>query len=669
MSKANQQAMRPGATLGSYPQREETERRFSDRIGDSIGHQLRQLRDQRRMSLEHVVNQVNDAAVNLPAFGTAAWNDRLKQLCSQLTSHGLNDDLVAMAFAMVRETSTQTLNLRHHDVQLLAAWTMVHGYLIEMATGEGKSLTATLAAACAGLAGIPVHIITTNEYLAARDALELQALYDALGLSCSVVMETMSTEQRRQCYQSDIVYCTNKQIAFDYLRDRLVMRNETSQLLLKLKQFDPASGPVLRGLCFAIVDEADSVLIDEACTPLLLSREVADPERDQVYKQALALAQRLEPKRDFHAQQRELRAELSEHGAHRLETWMDKDLRGGEKLNPIWQGKRRREWLIQQALSALHLYQADEHYLVRDQRIEIIDPHTGRSMPDHAWQEGLHQMLECKEGCALTGQRETLARISYQRFFLRYLNLTGMSGTLREVAAELQGVYAKPLLIIPPHKPRIARDLGTRIHADADSKWQAIVERVQQIHKTDQPVLLGTASVASSEHLSRLLRERGIVHQLLSARQDADEAQIISRAGLANAVTVATNMAGRGTDISLGDSVADLGGLHVIACEPNQSSRVDRQLFGRCGRHGEPGSFELFVSLEDTLVSNYLPQGAGRFAASRLEQKPHNGKTAAHWLTKIPQYRLQHRMRAQRRNILGQDRQIDDLLAFTGHSE
>ncbi|MFK8018928.1 MAG: hypothetical protein AB8B86_04095 [Pseudomonadales bacterium] len=666
---SQKEPLRPGIRLGAYPQRSEPELNAADKFVDGIAGKCELLRSRRELSLEEVTRRVNLASLDIPELGTHQFLSFMSELRVDLLSQGMQKDLIARAFAAIRALAEKTLGMRHHDVQLLAGWAMAHGHLIEMGTGEGKSLTATLVAGSAALAGIPVHVITTNEYLAERDALELHPLYDALGVSCAFIKEGMSTEQRREAYKSDICYCTNKQVAFDYLRDRLVTGNENSQLALKQKSFDAQSGPVLRGLCFAIVDEADSVLIDEACTPLLLSREISDPDREELYRCALGVAQKLEQGRHFQLKLGEMQLLLNDSGKAEIQRLTEDFL--GNQFNGLWRGKKRREWLVQQALQALHLYNSDEHYLVRNDAIEIIDANTGRTMPDRAWQQGLHQMVECKENCALTGQRETLARISYQRFYLRYLHLTGMSGTLREVSGELQAVYNKATLVIPPHKLRKARNCGSQLYATSEQKWRALLERVKCIRATGQPILLGTASVASSELLSDLLNDAGIAHMLLSARQDAEEARIIKGAGLRNAVTVATNMAGRGTDIKLGSGVAKRGGLHVIACEPNQSARVDRQLFGRCGRQGQVGSFELFVSLDDALVSNYLPPMAVKLADKHrlVSQSVLNTALMSRIITALPQRAVQSRLRAVRRQVLQQDRQMDDLLAFSGSSE
>lgn len=661
--------LRPGVSQGAYPQRNEVERSLADRIVGRVEARLSAFGTNRRLGVESIAAHVEHAAASMPAPETDDFADYLCRLKHSLLSTGLKVELVAQAFAVIRALADKQLGMRHYDVQLFAAWGLIRGDMVEMRTGEGKSLTATLAAGCAAMAGIPVHVITSNEYLAERDAHDMHGLYQALGLHCSVVKESMSVKVRREAYSNDVVYCTNKQVAFDYLRDRLAIQNENSQLAMKLRSFDQDTGPVLRGLCFAIVDEADSILIDEACTPLLLSRETVDPEREALYKASLALAARLEESRHFQLRPAQMQLTLTEAGVERIAELSQEYFSMHNSDNGLWRGKRRREWLVQQALQALHLYKADEHYLVREGSVVIIDPNTGRSMPDRSWQQGLHQMVESKEHCSLTGQRETLARLSLQRFYRRYLHLSGMSGTLNEVAGELNSVYAKQLVVVPSHKASQSRNGGSHLFKTSERKWHAIVQRVRDVHARGQPLLLGTGSVASSEQLSQLLHQHNIAHCVLNARQDASEARVIARAGEKYAVTVATNMAGRGTDIKLGRGVVEMGGLHVIACEPNQSSRVDRQLFGRCGRQGQPGCFELFVSLEDQLVSNYLPSIALKMASAGSSASNGAHPIMSRLVTQLPQRLLQSQRRGMRRMVLQQDRQMDELLAFSGDHE
>jgi preprotein translocase subunit SecA len=416
---------------------------------------------------------------------------------------------------------------------------------------------------------------------------------------------------------------------------------------------------LLRGLCFAIVDEADSVLIDQARTPLILSQSAADAPQPQIYEGALTLAEKLHNKRDFHVHRRHRDVELTRSGR----AWLDKEcLDSGD----LWQDPRRREPLIQQALCALHIYHQDRDYLVHDGKVQIIDGNTGRILPDHSWELGLQQLIEVKEGCEITPRKQTLARTSYQRFFRRYLRLSGMTGTAMEVARELWSLYGLQVVRIPTHRP-VRRQRGTdQVHATAAGKWKAVVARVKQLHTDGRPVLLGTRSVAASEHLSELLSAVGLSHEVLNARQDHSEAEIIAHAGTHGAITVATNMAGRGTDIRLGPGVAASGGLHVIATERNEARRIDRQLFGRCGRQGDPGCVEVIVSLEDDLLAAALPctilEAIGYL---RKQHLPVRGR----WLINVAQRIAEHRDTRLRRNLMKFDEHTRQMLAFTGSLE
>jgi preprotein translocase subunit SecA len=618
------------------------------------------------------IDQVNRAGADLTGLGAQQLMARVSDVREQLLSQGLADDVAAPAFALIREVAARTLGMRHFDSQVMGGWVILNGMLAEMETGEGKTLTATLPACTAALAGIPVHIITVNDYLATRDAQLMSPLYQVLGLTVGVVTEDLKDQRARQAaYACDITYCTNKQLAFDYLRDRVAMgpgRSDVHRLIAGLRRDDgkaaaPPGGLILRGLCFAIIDEADSVLVDEARTPLILSRE-SDSELDAaVYTQALELAAQLDEKRaDFAVRSSERHIALTEFGKARL-------VELATPLGGPWASPRRRHLLVEQALSARHLYLRDQHYLVRDGCVQIIDENTGRVMPDRSWEFGLHQMVEAKEGCDVTGVRDSLARITYQRFFRRYLRLGAMTGTAREVAPELWSVYGLRVVEVPSHKPSRRSAGPVRVYPTAEARWSEVVARVRLLHNQQRPVLIGTRSVAASEHLSGLLSQAGIVHEVLNARQDRREAEIIARAGQAGRITVATNMAGRGTDIRLSAGVAEIGGLHVIATELNDARRIDRQLFGRCGRQGEPGSFEVICSLDDEII-----RGCGLHHITRLlrhinwHRRGSSGWLEGIWL-RMAQRRMEWRYARIRRALLQQEHRVGDALAFAGPME
>ncbi|WP_316014997.1 translocase [Roseobacter sp. HKCCA0434] len=566
------------------------------------------------------------------------------------------------AFALIREVSSRVLGKRHYDVQLLGAWAMLKGQVAEMRTGEGKTLCATLAVATAALAGRPVHVMSVNDYLTARDAEEMAPLYTWLGLTLGVVQEGQDEATRRALYACDIVYGTNKEIAFDYLRDRAVLRRNPGNLRRKLGQLMGAGeGLRLRGLHTVFIDEADSVLIDEARTPLIISgAESAESGFDEpLFREAMAVARTLEEGRDYRIPRGLRRIEMRPEGLDRLDDMAE----GREDTFAI---PVIREHAISQALNALHLQERGESYLVVDGKVQIVDENTGRVQPDRSWSDGLHQMVEIKEELEVTKPRETLSRLTYQRLFRRYAHVGGMTGTGRDAAWELWSVYRLAVTKIPTNKRDIRRFAADRVFLSEDRKWRAIAARARELHEAGLPVLIGTRSVLASEAASERLTAAGLDHQVLSAAQDADEAAVVAEAGQPGRITVATNMAGRGTDIKLGPGVAEAGGLVVILSERHDSRRVDRQLEGRCGRQGEPGRVEAFLSLEDELMRG---KGAawlrriGRALAATL------GPRAAGWTLRARQRTVEGLHAQARRDLLEQDRQLGRTLAVSGELE
>ena len=412
------------------------------------------------------------------------------------------------------------------------------------------------------------------------------------------------------------------------------------------------------------IDGFDQVLLDEPLpalngfeltfdAALILSAEAKGGQGEVLHAEALELARQLVPG-EFEL--RETGVEITERGLARLESL-------AEGLSGVWRGPRRREQMVRQGLSALHAFERDKHYLVRDGKVQIIDENTGRLMPDRSWERGLHQLIEIKEGCKVTGHRETLARISYQRFFRRYLSLAGMTGTAREVASELWAVYGLRVASIPTHRPSRRVRYADRVYGRSAQKWRAVVGAIAEMQESGRPVLVGTRSVAASETLAALLEEAGIAYRLLNARQDSDEAAIVARAGEARCVTVATNMAGRGTDIKLGPGVAELGGLHVIATELNDSGRIDRQLFGRCARQGDPGSCQAILAVEEDLVASFFPW------ASRLRGLDRLPTWLGRSVFRVSRWRAEGAHSRSRRDLLDLDDYLGDILAFSGRGE
>jgi preprotein translocase subunit SecA len=663
---SNTATLRPGIALGPYPQREDLRDSWLDRMAASLSGMVRQRAFGRNPGHEEFLSLVNVEGARLAALSDEQIKQDIPDLRRRLYSEGLQEVLVVRAFALVREIASRRLGMRPFDVQLLGGRVMLDGKIAEMETGEGKTLTATLPACAAALAGIPVHIVTVNDFLVMRDAAWMAPIYKFLGLSVGTITEGMAPEARRAAYACDITYGTNKQVVFDYLKDRLMRGREAGAMRLQLAglhaEHARASRLLLRGLCFVIVDEADSVLVDEARTPLIISNVGDSSQEEQLYGEAIAIARQLATGTDFSIRPREHDIELTERGRRRATEL-------AEPHGGVWVGPRRREELIRRALSALYLFQRDKQYLVRDGKVQIVDEYTGRVMADRSWERGLHQMIEAKEGCKITGQQETLARISYQRFFRRYLRLAGMTGTAREVARELWAVYHLPVVSIPTNRPVQRRRLPDQAYVTAEEKWAAIVAALGRLQAEGRPVLVGTRSVSASEHLSELLKAAGLDHQVLNARQDQEEAEVVARAGERGRITVATNMAGRGTDIRLAPGVAELGGLHVLATERHDAGRIDRQLFGRCGRQGDPGSFQVFVSLEDEIVGEYFKGYALRLG-KLLQSK---GKALPHWLgallVSLSQRGAEGMHSRARRELLRTDEQLSDLLAFTGRSE
>ncbi len=658
--------LRPGVALGRYPQRQDFRENALDRFVGTAVAWFRPALQSLRPGNAGFVSSVNALSDELAGLSELELRIRISSLSKRLYGEGLSDELAALSFAIIRETATRRLDMRHYDVQLKGGHIMLKGMVAEMETGEGKTLTATLPAATAALAGIPVHIVTVNDFLVTRDAEWMGPLYRALGLKVGTITDGMSLDERREAYACDVTYCTNKQLVFDYLKDRLLLGAENRPLHLQLESLyreQPRSRRLLlRGLCFAIVDEADSVLVDEARTPLIISNKGDSVQEATTYTQAIGVASELDTPRDFTIRTRDKQVELTDFGKAQV-------ARRARSLGGIWNGRRRREELVCQALTALHLYEANQQYLLKDGKIQIIDEYTGRVMEDRSWERGLHQMIEAKEGFDLTGRQETLARISYQRFFRRYLRLSGMTGTAREIRKELWSVYKLDVVSVPTNRPLQRIAMPDRVFVTTEQKWRAVVDRVRDIHKLGRPVLLGTRSVAASEHLSKLLTISRLPHEVLNARQNEEEARIIAHAGQRGRITVATNMAGRGTDIKLSKDVIELGGLYVLATERHEAHRIDRQLFGRCGRQGDAGSYETILCLEDELISKFW----GRPLHAYIERKAHNNQELPIWMSKplvgIAQYAAEQHHRRTRQDLLKLDDNLSDMLAFTGRPE
>ena len=489
------------------------------------------------------------------------------------------DAVLPEVFALVREASTRVLGMRHYDVQLLGAMALHNGKIAEMKTGEGKTLVATLAVILNSLEGKGVHVVTVNDYLAKRDAEWMGRLYNFLGLSVGVIVAGLSDEQRKEAYGADITYGTNNEFGFDYLRDN--MKFYAEQL-------------VQRGHHYAIVDEVDSILIDEARTPLIISG--ASDESTDLYQKVDEVVRTLEKEKHYTVDEKGKTASLTDEGVLYVEEQL-----GIENLYDT--ANITAQHHVLQSLKAHTVFRRDVDYIVKDDQVVIVDEFTGRLMAGRRFSDGLHQALEAKEHVTVAAENQTLASITFQNYFRMYDKLSGMTGTADTEAVEFAQIYGLEVSTIPPNRPMVRKDMPDLIYRTRREKMQAIIQAIKELHATGQPVLVGTISIETSELISQLLKREGVPHSVLNAKHHAQEAEIVAQAGQAGKVTIATNMAGRGTDIKLGEGVVELGGLHILGTERHESRRIDNQLRGRSGRQGDPGSSRFYLSLEDDLMS------------------------------------------------------------------
>jgi preprotein translocase subunit SecA len=570
------------------------------------------------------------------------------------------------AFAVIAETANRHIGMRPFAVQVAGALAIEAGCVVEMATGEGKTLTATLPATVAGWRGKGCHVITVNDYLAQRDAEWMAQIYSACGLTVAAVTQGMPPPERRGAYHADITYTTNKEVTADFLRDRLSLGRLAGLPAALLAHMADGAGSgadrmVQRGLAHAIIDEADSIMIDEAVTPLIISGEAPNAEQVEAFREAASMAGQLDAGRDYRVSRRFREVDLTEAGKRRLSALVAG--RGG-----LWTGARRSEELVVQALTAREFYLRDKQYVIdpESQKVVIVDEFTGRLMPDREWRDGLHQAVEAKELVKVNPPKDTFARISFQRFFRLYRKLSGMTGTAAEGWREFWQIYHMPVVSIPTNRPCVRRHLPDRVFATEEAKWAAIVEEIRSVRRHGRPVLVGTRSVRASEHLSQLLMAEGIENQILNAVRHAEEAQIVAAAGQGSRVTVATNMAGRGTDIKLGDNITQTGGLFVLGTERHEAGRIDRQLYGRCGRQGDPGSCRAIVSLEDELVTRYAPHLAGSLRRRYGKTDRELTSPLVRRLFDLAQHRAERMALSQRKSVLQSDNWLDQNLGFAG---
>ena len=606
--------------------------------------------------LRKTVALINALETNLSALDDSQLQAKTVEFRERLGKGETLDQLLPEAFAVVREVGKRVLNMRHFDVQLVGGMVLHEGKIAEMRTGEGKTLVATLAAYLNALPGKGMHVVTVNDYLARRDAAWMGQIYSFLGMTTGVIVADLTPDQRRAAYAADITYGTNNEFGFDYLRDNMAFQG---------------SDRVQRPLHYAVVDEVDSILIDEARTPLIISGPAEDSS--DLYrrintlipklKRQARMAEKDEPDLpgDYAVDEKARQAILSEEGHQHIEDMLTAEglLRNGESLYDTSNIMLMHH--VQAGLRAHTLFERNVDYIVKDQQIVIVDEFTGRSMPGRRWSEGLHQAVEAKEGVPIQNENQTLASITFQNYFRMYTKLAGMTGTADTEAFEFQQIYGLEVVVIPTHRPMVREDRGDLVYLSTREKYNAILEDIKDCQQRGQPVLVGTVSIENSERLAVMLEQAGIPHKVLNAKFHEQEAQIVAQAGRVGAVTIATNMAGRGTDIVLGgnldaeikaldnptpEQIAELraawkishqqvlthGGLHIIGTERHESRRIDNQLRGRAGRQGDAGSSRFYLSLEDQLMRIFASE---RVSAMMQKLGMQEGEAIEHpWVTK-----------------------------------
>ncbi len=606
-------------------------------------------------------------AATLEILSDTALQARMAELRILFRRKRQDPGILLEALATVREAAARTLKMRPFLEQLMGVLALHRGVLAEMATGEGKSLTAAVAGVLGAWSGRPCHVVTVNDYLAERDAERFKPLFSFCGVTAGAVTGEMQVGQRQRGHAAGITYTTSKEIVADFLRDRLCLgelQQPARWMIRRLSRPNEAAskGVVMRGLHMAIVDEADSVLIDEAVTPLIIAGSENGAGSTKAYKLAWTLASELVAGQDYDVDARYREVELLPTGQKRVEAL-------GARLPALWRGTGRQRELVVQALHAREFFHNGKQYVVQEDKVVIVDESTGRLMPMRKWRQGLHQSIEAKEGVEISPLDETLARMSFQRFFRLFPRLSGMTGTAKEARAEFWSIYRLPVVTIPTHRPCQRRDMPDRAFADDESKWEAVAQEVQRVHATARPVLVGTRNVAGSEALAKRLHSDGLVCELLNATRHREEASIIASAGQAGRITIATNMAGRGTDIELGEGVVAMGGLHVIATERHESGRVDRQLYGRAGRQGDPGSAQAFVSARDELLLGCFGPAIPGFLSRCLAGNAIGSQLLSRFVFGLAQRIARKRAFRQRSGVLQMDTWLKDALSFSGSSK
>lgn len=585
--------------------------------------------------IQVIVDQINQLESSISKLSDDQLLAKTGEFKVRLKEGATLDDILPEAFAVVREVGVRTLKMRHFDVQLIGGIVLHEGKIAEMKTGEGKTLAATLPVYLNSLTGKGSHVVTVNDYLAKRDSQWMGTIYEFLGFTVGRIYHDMPEEERKEAYNCDVTYGTNNEFGFDYLRDNMKFSFE---------QF------VQRELNFAIVDEVDSILIDEARTPLIISGPAE--ESTLKYNEACKVIPKLRKEKDFEVDEKARTAALNDEGIETVEGILDiENLYDPQNIETLH--------CIQQALKAHALFKNEVDYVVNNGEVVIIDEFTGRMMPGRRYSDGLHQALEAKEGVNIENENQTLASITFQNYFRMYDKLSGMTGTADTEAAEFNSIYNLEVIVAPTNKKMIRDDCSDLIYRTEKEKFDALIEEIRNCNESGQPVLVGTISIEKSEQLSHCLKKKGIKHSVLNAKHHEKEAEIIAQAGQKKGVTIATNMAGRGTDIVLGEGVTELGGLHITGTERHESRRIDNQLRGRSGRQGDPGSSRFYLSLEDDLMRIF---GSEKISGIMEKLGMENGEPIEHPMVSKAVANAQKKVEAHNFDIRKHLLEYDDVM-------
>ncbi|MGO4913901.1 preprotein translocase subunit SecA [Pseudogemmobacter sp. W21_MBD1_M6] len=650
----------PRGTLSLRP----TERlpQLREQIGWGLGLRVRRWTMTNRIMRRRILAAVHTARGRYDQTTDAGIVLAANDLRGRLRQGRLTPRLMADAMGLIDEALFRTRGFRFHDTQLRAGIALSAGYFVEMATGEGKTLTGTLPVAMHALAGCACHVVTVNDYLAERDAEEAAPLLERLGLSTACVLHDMKPEEKRAAYLADVTYCANKELVFDYLRDRAKLA-QASPLAYRLQlsgigsEFAGASGPVVQDLDFVVIDEADSVLIDEANIPLILTEPQPDSLSEDFLRQAIYLAEIAGDEVWQSADQLGYRT-LKTDRLHAL-------IQRLPQAAPEWKSFALAEELLIQAKTAQDRYVRDVNYIIEEEKLVLVDPQTGRPTPDRSLPWGLQQVIEIREGLKPSATRRTIGKLSFQSYFRKYHKMCGMSGTLREVRRELTKTYNVPVVAVPTNRPVIRFQAERHLFETTDEKIEWAVSRARQLAADGRAILIGVSSVALSEQVSAALRSHGMAHGVLNARRLAEEAEVVAGAGQAAIINVVTNMAGRGTDIKLSHSVRGAGGLHVIILDALETDRLDRQLYGRAGRQGDPGSFDICHSLDEPELARLMKARSLRWIG-RLFSVYRAAGTRVYFAVLARRRRYLEGVRRDRRlKLLNSEEKRNDVLVFT----